>query len=92
MSEKMSGIPPELPSVGGDFGVPLPSVKIKEIGVLGPDDQVWIKISPVRTPSKEIEDMEIAALNLVWWIGLVGTLCFAMGIACLLVAHILGRP
>lgn len=30
--------------------------------------------------------------NLVWWIQMGGTCCFLVGVVCLLVAHILGRP
>lgn len=41
---------------------------------------------------EEIENMDIADANLVWWIQLGGTCCFLVGAVCLLVAHILGRP
>ncbi len=52
----------------------------------------WDRIVPDEVVQQEIEDMDIADANLIWWLGLGGTICFAMGISFLLVAHILGRP
>ena len=87
--DEMSEIGRVLPLIGGeDVGVEFKYMKIKTVEDLGPDDRLFIHEKALE----EIEDMEIADANLVWWIQLAGTLLFAGGVTCLLVAHILGKP
>lgn len=85
--DEMSENPQAPPSVVEEFGIMFPATQIPVIGKVRKRGNVVF-----YEPRPRNRRLDMADADLVWWIQMGGTCCFLVGVVCLLVAHILGRP